>query len=73
MIALFLVITLCLFCDVLSLLRDKEKRHKLPDVCEILLHFPLLLSNMKIISCVKFELDFRGQIFTRRRSIAVAM
>ena len=31
------------------------------------------LSNMKIISCVRFELDFRGQIFTRRRSIAVAM
>ena len=30
-------------------------------------------SNMKIISCVRFELDFRGQIFTRRRSIAVAM
>ena len=27
-------------------------------------------SNMKIISCVRFELDFRGQIFTRRRSIA---
>ena len=25
MIALFLVITLCLFCDMLSLLRDKEK------------------------------------------------
>ena len=32
-----------------------------------------LLSNMKIISCVRFELDFRGQIFTRRRSIDVAM
>ena len=32
-----------------------------------------LLSNMKKISCVRFELDFRGQIFTRRRSIAVAM
>lgn len=47
MIALFLVITLCLFCDMLSLLRDKEKRQKLPDVFEILLHFPLLLSNMK--------------------------
>ena len=31
------------------------------------------LSNMKIISCVRFELDFRGQIFTRRRSIDVAM
>ena len=31
------------------------------------------LCNMKIISCVRFELDFRGQIFTRRRSIAVAM
>ena len=31
------------------------------------------LSNMKIISCVRFELDFRGQIFTRRRSITVAM
>ena len=31
------------------------------------------ISNMKIISCVRFELDFRGQIFTRRRSIAVAM
>ena len=31
------------------------------------------LSNMKIISCVRFELDFRGQIFTRRRSIAVVM
>ena len=30
-------------------------------------------SNMKIISCVRFELDFRGQIFTRRRSIAVVM
>ena len=28
------------------------------------------LSNMKIISCVRFELDFRGQIFTRRRSVA---
>ena len=28
---------------------------------------------MKKISCVRFELDFRGQIFTRRRSIAVAM
>ena len=25
-------------------------------------------SNMKKISCVRFELDFRGQIFTRRRS-----
>ena len=31
------------------------------------------LSNMKIISCVRFEWHFRGQIFTRRRSIAVAM
>ena len=33
----------------------------------------VLLSNTKIINCVRFELDFRGQIFTRRRSIAVAM
>ena len=32
-----------------------------------------LFSNMKIISCVRFELDFRGQIFTRRRSIVVTM
>ena len=28
---------------------------------------------MKTISCVRFELDFQGQIFTRRRSIAVAL
>lgn len=31
------------------------------------------LCNTKIISCVRFELDFRGQIFTRRRSIAKVM
>ena len=24
----------------------------------------MVSSNMKIISCVRFELDFRGQIFT---------
>ena len=34
---------LCLFCDTLSLLRDKEKRHKLPDVFEILFHNLLLI------------------------------
>ena len=31
--------------DMLSLLRDKEKRHKLPDIFEILFHFPLLLNT----------------------------
>ncbi len=35
--------------------------------------FLFFFSKMKIISCVRFELDFQGQIFTRRRSIAVVM
>lgn len=46
MIALFLVITLCLFCDMLSLLRNKEKRHKMPDGFEIL--FLLLSTSYKV-------------------------
>ena len=42
---------LCLFCDMLSLLRDKEKRHKLPYVFEILFHNLLLISLFLFRDC----------------------
>ena len=56
----------------ISLAAQQTSRDGTPPSCVASLCFALL-SNMKIISCVRFELVFRVQIFTRRRSIAVAM
>ena len=59
-------------CHPTTLQRRTRKRATNP-VFRRLAALPIIFSNMKKISCVRFELDFRGQIFTRRRSIAVAM
>ena len=59
-------------CHPTTLQRRTRKRATNP-VFRLLAALPIIFSNLKKISCVRFELDFRGQIFTRRRSIAVAM